>query len=122
MGSLEHLWNQVEKKQLGPNNLYQQPNLKIKVYLTFCSELNSFSFEEGSCSGYDIWTSFPNEVMSLREDEADGIALYLVDREPEEYEQLRCKSPEIFTLQSEFKLVETNYAYNFNDTLSSFTS
>ena len=68
----------------------------------FFSEVNSFSFENDSCNGYDIWTSVPNELIGIREDQPDGVVLYFVGSEPVEYEQLICKSPQILTSISVF--------------------
>ena len=79
--------------------------MKTLKYMTrFLSEANSFSFEN------DIWTSVPNEHMGIR-DQPDGVVLYFVARESDEYEQLICKSPQILTSISVLKFQKNIQVY-----------
>ena len=59
-------------------------NFNDNFVLSFSSETNSFSFDDGTCTGYDIWSTVPNK-RSIKGPQNEGIFLYMVDTEPENY-------------------------------------
>ena len=48
---------------------------------SFSSEKNSFSFDNGTCTGYDFWSTVPGS-HSINGQQNQGIIMYFVDSEP----------------------------------------
>ena len=49
--------------------------------------MNSFSFDDGTCTGYNLWSTVPGN-RSIERQQSEGIILYMVDTEPASYDSL----------------------------------
>ena len=56
-------------------------------FVLFFSEKNSFSFNDGTCTGYNLWRTVPGN-RSFKGQQNEGLILYIVGTEPASYVSL----------------------------------